>query len=52
MKAWFYLPSEEDDPQCYFFSEGSSAPHVKSVGKFSGFLLEELMGHVRRRFAR
>ncbi len=52
MKAWFYLPCEEDDPQCYFYSEGGPAPHVKSVGKFSDFLVQELMGPVRRRLSR
>jgi len=51
MAAWFYLPAKKDDPECYFFSEVMSPARVESTGTFSEFLVEELMGPVRRRLA-
>lgn len=42
MLAWFELPATEDDPRCYFFSEGSEVGRIECQQTFSEFLLTEL----------
>lgn len=44
MIAWFDLPAAEDDPLCYFFSEGDEMTVPKQEETFSEFLLKELEG--------
>lgn len=44
MIAWFDLPTDEDDPLCYFFSEGKDMTVPERHETFSEFLFKELKG--------
>ena len=46
MSAWFYLPADQPDPKCYFFSEVNKEKTVIVYESFSSFLLHELNGVV------
>ncbi len=46
MIAWFDVPADDDDPRCYFFSEGKGMIEPREEGRFSEVLLAELEGAV------
>ena len=43
--VWFEVPSSTPDPECWYFSEGTT-PEPRVVGRFSEWLLEDMKGLV------
>ncbi|MGH1460754.1 MAG: SMI1/KNR4 family protein [Neptuniibacter sp.] len=46
--AWFSLPSKNDDPQCYYYFEGTTK-YPELYGTFSEFMKKDLLGNAKLR---
>ncbi len=48
MMAWFQLPTEEDDPVCYHYFEGTTK-EPQEYGTFTEFMNTDLIGNAKLR---
>lgn len=44
MASWFALPAEDEDPECFHFSEGRPNTGPKMAGDFSTLMNDDIIG--------